>query len=93
MMPGSHIRSMDELEQAREQWHDVYEDSGMKLPVLTYEYVKLLLPGLLQFFHASYVPAWHRLLFPPRFLWLALVHANISLLSIAWPAPALFPLP
>jgi len=39
-MPGSHIRSMDELEQAREQWHDVYEDSGMKLPVLTYEYVK-----------------------------------------------------
>ena len=40
-MPGRHIRSMEELEQAREQWHDVYEASGMKLPVLTYEYVKL----------------------------------------------------
>jgi len=40
-MPGRHIRSMDELEQARGQWHDVYEDSGMKLPVLTHEYVKL----------------------------------------------------
>lgn len=40
-MPGRHIRSMDELEQVSEQWHDVYEDSRMKLPVLTYEYVKL----------------------------------------------------
>ena len=40
-MPGMHIRSMDDLEQVREQWHDVYEASGMKLPVLTYEYVKL----------------------------------------------------
>ena len=32
---------MDELVQAREQWHDVYEDSGLKLSILTYEYVKL----------------------------------------------------
>ncbi len=40
-MPGRHIRSMDELERTREQWHDVYEASAMKSPVLTYEYVKL----------------------------------------------------
>ncbi|OPY91666.1 MAG: hypothetical protein A4E72_00044 [Syntrophus sp. PtaU1.Bin208] len=40
-MPGKHIRSMDELEQEREQWNDIYENSGMKSPVMSFEYVKL----------------------------------------------------
>lgn len=40
-MPGKHIRSMDELEQVRDEWNDVYKASGMNLPILTYEYVKL----------------------------------------------------
>ncbi|NPV03142.1 MAG: GNAT family N-acetyltransferase [Syntrophaceae bacterium] len=31
---------MDELERAQEQWNDVYNDSGMKSPVMSYEYVK-----------------------------------------------------
>jgi len=40
-MSGTHIRSMDELRQEKEQWNEVYADSGMKLPILTHDYVAL----------------------------------------------------
>jgi len=40
-MQGGTMRSMNDLSEAAEQWSEVYANSGIKLPIMTYDHVKL----------------------------------------------------